>query len=88
MAVQIDNRILISILYQSLVTVAFGFIAWNILLQKYGAVSLHSFVFLIPVSGVLSGRFILGESMSANILTALVLITSGILFIHLKKSTA
>jgi drug/metabolite transporter (DMT)-like permease len=86
MAHHIDSRILLSILYQGIVTVAFGFVAWNILLQKYGAVSLNSFVFLMPVSGVLFGRLILGEPITYNIFIALALITSGILVIQLKKS--
>lgn len=33
-----------AILYQGLITGSFGFVAWNMLLQRYGAVSLHTFI--------------------------------------------
>lgn len=71
-------------LYQSLVTAAFGFVAWNQLLQRYGAVALHSFVFIMPVTGVLLGGVLLQEPISAHLLTAMVLIAAGILVVHLR----
>jgi len=46
-------------------------------------VALHSFVFLIPVSGVLLAGVLLGEPITAMILLALVLITAGILTVQL-----
>ena len=71
-------------LYQGLVTAAFGFVAWNHLLQRYGAVALHAFVFIMPVSGVLLGGMLLREPISAHILTAMALIATGILVVHLR----
>ena len=73
-----------AILYQSLATAAFGFVAWNTLLQKYGAVALHSFIFIMPIAGVALGGLVLGEPITAKILIALALIVSGILVVHLK----
>jgi len=70
-------------LYQGLVIASFGFVAWNNMLQKYGAVSLHSFLFIMPVSGVLLGGLVLGEPITFNILLALVLIVFGILVVNL-----
>jgi len=58
------------------------------LLQKYGAVALHSFIFIMPVSGVVLGGLMLGEPITANILIALLLIVSGILLIHFKQKKA
>ncbi|MGD9062010.1 MAG: DMT family transporter, partial [Desulfobacterales bacterium] len=52
MVSQLDFKVIGALLYQSLVTAAFGFVAWNTLLQKYGAVALHSFIFIMPISGV------------------------------------
>mmetsp|Transcript_22997 Transcript_22997/g.11120 ORF Transcript_22997/g.11120 Transcript_22997/m.11120 type:complete len:246 (-) Transcript_22997:1795-2532(-) len=72
----------IALLYQGLVTTSFGFIAWNSLLKRYKATSLHSFVFIIPISGVLFGRIILNEYLTANILVALFLTVSGIIIVH------
>jgi drug/metabolite transporter (DMT)-like permease len=81
---QIHLRVLAALLYQSLVTASFGFVAWNTLLQKYGAVSLHSFIFIMPISGVGLGALLLGEPVTWNILISLILIVSGILVVNLK----
>lgn len=82
MVTRVDPLIVGSLVYQSLVTAGFGFVAWNTMLQKYGAVSLHSFVFIMPVAGVCLGGVILGEPLTWNILAALTLIASGILVVH------
>ncbi len=82
MVTRIDPMIVGSLFYQGLVTAAFGFVAWNTMLQKYGAVSLHSFVFIMPIAGVVLGGFVLEEPITWNILVALVLIASGILVVH------
>ena len=85
MIFKLDLQVIGAVLYQSLVTAAFGFVAWNTLLQKYGAVALHSFVFIIPVAGVALGGLLLGEPITIKILIALVLIVTGILVVHLKS---
>ncbi len=82
MVTRIDPMIVGSLFYQGLVTAAFGFVAWNTMLQRYGAVSLHSFVFIMPVAGVVLGGLVLDEPITWNILVALVLIASGILVVH------
>lgn len=73
-----------AVLYQSLVTAAFGFVTWNTLLQKYGAVALHSFIFIMPIAGVALGGLVLGEPITSKILIALAFIVAGILIVHLK----
>lgn len=84
MIFKLDPQVIGAVLYQSLVTAAFGFVAWNTLLQKYGAVALHSFVFIMPIAGVALGGLLLGEPITIKILIALVLIVAGILVVHLK----
>jgi drug/metabolite transporter (DMT)-like permease len=81
----IDLKILGALMYQSLVTASFGFLAWVTLLQKYGAVALHSFIFIMPIAGVLLGGLVLGEPITWKILVALLLIVSGILVVHFKQ---
>ncbi len=81
---EINPRVVLSLLYQAVVTGSFGFIAWVTLLKKYGAVSLHSFIFIMPVAGVLLGGLVLGEPITAKILLALLLIVSGIFIVNLK----
>ena len=85
MIAHVDVSIVCALLYQGLITASFGFLAWITMLQKYGAVSLHSFIFIMPVAGVLLGGFVLEEPITAKILIALFLIVSGILVVHFKQ---
>jgi len=79
------GSVLAAILYQALITGSFGFVAWNSLLQRYGAVSLHTFIFIMPVVGVLLGGLILKEPISGNILMALAFIGIGIFVTQFSK---
>jgi len=81
---KLDFKIIGAVLYQSLVTATFGFVTWNMLLQKYGAVALHSFIFIMPIAGVALGGLLLGEPITSKLLIALALIVAGILVVHLK----
>jgi drug/metabolite transporter (DMT)-like permease len=84
MIFQLDGPVIASLVYQSLVTASFGFVAWNNMLKKYGAVSLHAFVFIMPIAGVALGGLLLGEPITIKILLALIFIVSGILVVHWK----
>ena len=81
----LGGGVVAAILYQGMVTGSFGFVAWNMLLKCYGAVSLHTFLFIMPVVGVLLGGFLLKKPISGNILTALVLIGAGIFITQFTK---
>ena len=72
----------VAILYQGLLATALGFVAWNRLLQRYGAVALHAFIFLMPISGVTLGGVMLGEPISYHLILALLLIVAGILTVN------
>lgn len=73
----------LALLYQALVTASFGFIAWNSLLKKYGAVNLHSFVFIMPMAGVYLAGLVLDEPISPYLQLSLALIVAGLLVVHL-----
>ncbi|MFH1629884.1 MAG: DMT family transporter [Pseudomonadota bacterium] len=83
MITHLDLKVLSSLIYQSLVTASFGFVAWNSMLQKYRAISLHSFIFIMPIAGVLLGGLILGEAITWDIILALAFIVSGIVVVNL-----
>ena len=85
MIAHVDAKIFCALLYQGLVAASFCFVAWITLLQKYGAVALHSFIFIMPVSGVLLGGLVLREPITVNIIIALLLIVSGILLVNFKQ---
>mgnify|MGYP002277376293 CR=1 FL=1 len=84
MALPPAGDVVAALAYQALVTASFGFVAWNTLLRKYGAVALHSFIFVMPPVGVALGGFLLGEPITSRILVALLLITAGILVVHVR----
>jgi drug/metabolite transporter (DMT)-like permease len=82
MVTRIDVGIVAALAFQAVMTTSFAFVAWTRLMQTYGAVALHSFVFLIPVSGVFLAGVVLDEPMTRMILLALALITAGILAVQ------
>ena len=84
MIFNLDSKVIFALLYQSLATASFGFVAWNTMLRKYGAVSIHSFLFIMPMAGVFLGGLVLGEPITLKILVALGLIVSGISIVNLK----
>ena len=84
MIFRLDFKVIGALLYQSLITAAFGFVTWNKLLQEYGAVALHSFIFLMPIAGVALGGLVLGEPITSKIIAALALIVAGIMVVHVK----
>jgi len=73
-----------AVLYQALVAAAFGFIAWNTLLQHHGAVILNSFNFILPIAGVFLAWWLLNEPLTVKILLALLLITAQMCVLYLE----
>ena len=74
----VNTAIVLSLAYQSFVTASIGFVVWMALLNKYGAVKLHSFVFITPVSGVLLGGLVLNEPITYKIIISMLLIAIGL----------
>lgn len=83
--IYIDTTILLSLIYQSLIVATIGYVAWNSLLSRFGAVAVHSFIFVMPITGVWLGGWILNEPISDKLIAGLLLIVSGLLIIHLKR---
>ncbi len=78
----IDLQVAMALLYQAFVTASFGFIAWNTLIRKYGVTALHSFVFVMPISGVFFGVVLLKEPLTPHLLASIALIAAGIVVIN------
>ncbi len=79
-----NSRIVLAFLFQGAISAAFGFVLWNTLLKRYGATSLHTYVFIIPVAGVLLSHLILKEELHPNFIASLFFISAGILVVHIK----
>ncbi len=78
----VDDSILTSMAYQTFVTASFGLIGWMMMTKKYGATTLHSFIFIMPISGVFFGVVILGEPLTANLIGSIVLVTLGLVIVN------
>lgn len=78
----LDAAIINSLIYQSFVTASYGFIAWNRLLYRFGATAVHSFVFIMPVSGVFLSVLLLGEPLTLNIIMSIVMIVAGMVVVN------
>lgn len=85
MVVKIDDTILAALFYQSFVSASFGFIAWNSLLQRFGATILHSFVFIMPLAGVMFSVLFLKETVTSYLAISLGFIVTGVVVVNLRR---
>ena len=87
MVSQLDIRIIEAMAYQIFVTASFGMVAWNTLIRKYGATSLHSFVYIMPISGVILGVLILDEPITLSLIGSVLFIASGLIIVNRVEKT-
>jgi drug/metabolite transporter (DMT)-like permease len=80
----IDGGIVAAMLYQSLLCAAFGFVVWNTFLQRFGASALHSFIFIVPITGVIAGGLILAEPITPLLAISAALVAAGIGLVNFK----
>jgi len=85
MVTHVTPKVAGSVLYMGVVTACFGFVAWNTMLKKFGASVLHSFIFIIPLSGVSFGVIFLDEPVTPHLLVAVVCIVCGIMVVNLRR---
>ncbi|MBI9090801.1 MAG: DMT family transporter [Desulfobacterium sp.] len=78
----VNTGILTAMFYQTFVTASFGFVVWNTMIRKYGATVLHSFVFIMPVSGVFFGVLLLKEPITPNLIISIILVTTGLIVVN------
>ncbi len=81
-----DASIAAALFYQTFITAAFGMVAWNTLIKRYGATALHAFVFIMPISGVTLGVLLLGEPLTVNLVAAIVFVSAGLVVINRRRS--
>jgi drug/metabolite transporter (DMT)-like permease len=78
----VDASILGSLAYQTFVTASFGLIGWMMMIKRYGATTLHSFIFIMPISGVFCGVVMLGEPLTKNLIGSILLVTVGLIVVN------
>lgn len=85
MVTAVNGTIIAAVFYQSFVTASFGFIAWNSLLARFGATALHSFVFIMPVAGVIFSVLLLGETVTPYLTASIGFIVTGVIIVNLYR---
>ncbi len=78
----IDGSIVVSMAYQTFVTASFGLIGWTMMIKRYGATTVHSFIFIMPISGVFFGVVMLGEPLTARLIGSIIMVTAGLIVVN------
>ena len=78
----VDSSILTAVAYQTFVTASFGLIGWTMMIKRYGASTLHSFIFIMPISGVFFGVVMLGEPLTMGLIGSIILVTVGLIVVN------
>ena len=76
-----------SMFYQCIIVAFLSYLAWFVLVSRYPVSLLHAFSFFTPVFGVIfSGVLILGETISPNLILALVMVSLGMVLVNYKPT--
>lgn len=75
---------IINLLFISTFVIAFGWLAFFILVGSGEASKVGSFTFLIPMIAIIGSSFILQEAITLNLLVGLLFIVISILFVNIK----
>jgi drug/metabolite transporter (DMT)-like permease len=68
--------------FQIVVVTAFSYLLWFWLIGHYPATRLASFTLLTPVFGLVLGALLLGEAVTARLVTALLAVAAGIVLVN------
>ncbi len=85
MIIQIDGAVATAVFYQSFISASFGFIIWNSLLSRFGATALHSFVFIMPLAGVIFSVLLLGETVTPYLAASIGFIVTGVIVVNIHR---
>lgn len=74
--------VLAALAYQAVIVAFASYLAWFWLLRRYPASDLAPYLFWTPLAGVLTGRVLLGDPLSANLGAAAALVALGIYLVN------
>ena len=83
----VEPPVILAMIYQTFVTASFGFLVWNNLLQRFGATALHSFLFIMPLAGVMAGVTFLDETVTPYLAASILFIVLGVMVVNIKRKT-
>lgn len=85
MVATIDGTVVIAVFYQSFISASFGFIVWNSLLSRFGATALHSFLFIMPLAGVIFSVLLLDEAVTPYLTASIGFIVTGVVVVNFRR---
>ncbi len=72
-----------SLFYQCIIVAFLSYLVWFVLITRHPVSLMHAFSFFTPLFGVLfSGVLILGETISPNLVMALILVSLGMVLVN------
>ena len=75
-----------SLAYQGIIVAFASYLVWFWLIQVYPVSNLSGFTFFTPVFGVLLGGLLLGEPLTAKLLSGAALVTGGMILVNWPKT--
>lgn len=79
----VSFALVFSLFYQCIIVAFLSYLVWFMLISRYPVSLMHAFSFFTPLFGVLfSGLLILGETISPNLVTALILVSLGMVLVN------
>jgi drug/metabolite transporter (DMT)-like permease len=79
----VSFTLVFSLFYQCIIVAFLSYLVWFVLVSRYPVSLMHAFSFFTPVFGVLfSGILILGETISPNLVMALILVSIGMVLVN------
>jgi len=72
-----------SLFYQCIIVAFLSYLVWFMMVSRYPVSLMHAFSFFTPLFGVIfSGLLILGETISPNLVVALILVSLGMVLVN------
>ena len=81
-----NNEDLLAILYLSILSTVLAYIWFVVGVERIGATSASSYVFLVPPFGVLGGWLLLGERLGVSLIIGFLLIVGGVRAVQKESS--
>jgi drug/metabolite transporter (DMT)-like permease len=83
-----NGTVVIAFAYTVVVVAFMSYVLWFWLLTRYSASAVSAFTFLTPIFGAFAGTVLLGEPMTARLLTALALVAAGIYLVSRPRASS
>jgi drug/metabolite transporter (DMT)-like permease len=81
-------KVWLAFAYQTVVIATFSYLGWFVMVQRYSPATVSAFSFITPIFGVSFAVLLLGETPTASLLAAVVLVAAGIRMVNRPSAPA